>query len=123
MNKFESDSEAIESFQKHYLNVGRTILLQATEDDRGEEGPKHKEWNKRYQESLAKKLKAAGFSKNEIQKIIQEYLRCLRVVRNRGLFLLCMIWFIIKQINRLWVAKKCILAEYKDEGEPPPWKE
>ena len=104
MSKFETEKEALESFQKHFLNVARTIMLQATEDDRKKEGPKHKEWNERYQKSLGKKLKEAGFSKTEILKIIQEIRTCFK--KGRAIFLIIfLLWFILKSIWRIWKAR------------------
>ena len=124
MIEFESDREANDSFKKHQLDVVSTLLLLAAEDEeeeRGPEGPKHKEWKVRYKKSLGKKLRAAGFTKNEISKIIKEFLKCLTKGGKRLQF--CMWLFIIKNLWRLYKAYKAILAEYKDEGQPPPWNE
>ena len=123
MNEWNSIREARVSLGANSSNLVRTILLQATEDDRGEEGPRHQEWNRQYQHSLGVKLVAAGFTKNEVQKIITEFFGCLTSPRGRVLLFLCMLWFILTNLRRLWKAKVAIEQEFIEEGEPPPWNE
>jgi hypothetical protein len=87
--------------------------------DRGPEGPKHKDWNKRYRKSLGKKLKKLGLTKDTIKTILDEY-REATIKTFKG-DKRAMAKFVAKWLLLLINVKGAIRAEYKEEGAAPKW--
>ena len=73
------------------------------------EGPTHKAWRERLQTELAKELRAEGFTKNEIEKIVVDALSGL--------------WGILKNLWRLYKALRAYKRAKKTVGPEPAWDE
>lgn len=69
------------------------------------EGPEHKKWREKFEQALVDRLKEEGFDKDEIDKIIKDSFKG--------------IWGIIKNLWRLYKAKRAIDKAKEDAGPKP----
>jgi len=81
------------------------------------EGPRHKAWRERYKALVGQKLRAEGFTPDEIEKIIDEFVDGLTS------WFWGMIEFIVDQIRRMLRAKRAIEDARREVGDPPQFEE
>lgn len=102
------------------IEVLATLRIRVSKKrDSGPEGPKHREWNKRYRASLGKKLVELGFSKKIIKQILDEYADATEKTFKGDKK--AMLKFIVKWLTKLLKVKGAIEQEYKEEGAAPKW--
>jgi hypothetical protein len=89
-----------------------------------EPGPKYKAWREKYKAEIGKELRAKGFTPDEVDKVIREFVDALsgyvlKGKKGRG----GMLKFIWKNLKRLWDAKEAIDKARKTVGDPPPFED
>jgi hypothetical protein len=82
--------------------------------DTGPEGPEHKKWREKLKEALRTRLREEGFTEHEIEKIILDALAGI-LGTPAG------IAGIIRNLWRLYKARRAIRKAYKDAGPEPSW--
>ena len=90
-----------------------------------EPGPKYKEWQEKYKKKIGEKLRAKGFTPDEIDKIVKEFFEALFgfIKKGRKGGRAGMLKFIYRNVKRLLDAKAAIEEARKEVEEPPPFDE
>ena len=86
--------------------------------DEEELGPEFKAWRERYKKEIGKELRAKGFTPDEVDKIIKEFIEALLgyITKGKG----GMLKFIFKNLKRLKDMYDAIKKARETVGEPPP---